>query len=122
MGRPRHCLCSRSRLRVLVPYAFRCSDSKLRRCVFPEHQLGSGACSVGTSKEAREGFAIMKRLIISLIIGSCMLGVLEGTAMAETVNFDQDKAGALPAGWKSGVTGRGSPRWMVEKDDTAPTP
>ena len=64
----------------------------------------------------------MKRLIISLIIGSCMLGVLEGTTMAETVNFDQDKGGALPAGWKSGVTGRGSPRWMVEKDGTAPTP
>src|SRR5207253_1964188 len=56
------------------------------------------------------------------IIGSCMLGVLEGTTMAETVNFDQDKGGALPAGWKSGVTGRGSPRWMVEKDGTAPTP
>ena len=64
----------------------------------------------------------MKRLMISLIIGSCMLGVSEGTAMAETVNFDQDKAGALPAGWKSGVTGRGSPKWTVEKDDTAPTP
>jgi hypothetical protein len=64
---------------------------------------------------------MMKRLMISLIIGSCMLGVSEGTAMAETVNFDQDKAGAPPAGWKSGVTGRGSPKWTVEKDDTAPT-
>jgi len=42
--------------------------------------------------------------------------------MGETVNFDQDKTGALPAGWKSGVTGRGSPKWTVERDDTAPTP
>ena len=42
--------------------------------------------------------------------------------MAETINFDQDKAGALPAGWKFGVTGRGSPKWMVEADATAPTP
>ena len=42
--------------------------------------------------------------------------------MAETVNFDQDKAGTLPAGWKSGVTGRGAPKWTIEKDDTAPTP
>ncbi len=58
----------------------------------------------------------------SMIIGSCMLGVLEGAAMAETVNFDQDKAGGPPAGWKSGVTGRGSAKWTVEKDDTAPTP
>ena len=64
----------------------------------------------------------MKSLMISLIIGSCMLGVTEGTAMAETVNFDQDKTGALPAGWKCGVTGRGSPKWTVEKDDAAPSP
>jgi hypothetical protein len=64
----------------------------------------------------------MKRLVISLIIGSSMLGISEGTAMGETVNFDQDKTGALPAGWKSGVTGRGSPKWTVERDDTAPTP
>jgi hypothetical protein len=64
----------------------------------------------------------MRSLIISLIIGWCMLGFSEGTAMAETVNFDQDKAGALPAGWKSGVTGHGSPKWTVEKDDTAPSP
>ena len=63
----------------------------------------------------------MKTLIISLIIGSCMLGVSEGTAMAETVSFDQDKAGALPAGWKSGVTGSGSAKWTVEADATAPS-
>ncbi len=42
--------------------------------------------------------------------------------MAQTVNFDQDKIGALPAGWKAGVTGRGSPKWAVEKDDSAPSP
>jgi hypothetical protein len=64
----------------------------------------------------------MKALMASLIIGSSMLGVPKGMAMAETVNFDQDKTGALPAAWKSGVTGRGSPKWAVEKDDTAPTP
>ena len=33
------------------------------------------------------------------------LTLLTGAAMAETVNFDNDKAGALPAGWKAGVTG-----------------
>ena len=41
--------------------------------------------------------------------------------MAETIDFDKDTVGALPAGWKSGVTGRGSPRWTIEKDDTAPS-
>ena len=41
--------------------------------------------------------------------------------MAETVNFDSDKAGALPAGWSAGVTGRGAPKWSVEADATAPS-
>jgi hypothetical protein len=43
-------------------------------------------------------------------------------AMAETMNFDNDRVGALPAGWKQGVTGNGSPKWSVEKDETAPSP
>ena len=42
--------------------------------------------------------------------------------MGETINFDQDETGALPAGWKAGVTGRGSPKWSVEKDDSSPSP
>ena len=42
--------------------------------------------------------------------------------MAEMINFDQDQRGALPSGWKSGVTGRGSPKWTIEREDTAPTP
>src|SRR5262245_9331479 len=42
-------------------------------------------------------------------------------AMADTVNFDKDKAGALPAGWTAGVTGRGSPQWAVAADPKAPS-
>lgn len=42
-------------------------------------------------------------------------------ARAETENFDQAPPGALPAGWKCGVTGRGSPRWQIEADATAPS-
>jgi hypothetical protein len=56
-----------------------------------------------------------------LWIVACVLGLSMETTMAETINFDQEKTGALPAGWKSGVTGRGSPKWAVEKDDTAPS-
>ena len=63
----------------------------------------------------------MKTCAISLVIGWCALTLLQETAMAETISFDQDKVGALPAGWKSGVTGRGSPQWTVEADATAPT-
>jgi hypothetical protein len=42
-------------------------------------------------------------------------------AMAETIGFDQDRIGAVPAGWVCGVTGRGSPKWVVEADLTAPS-
>jgi hypothetical protein len=50
------------------------------------------------------------------------LTVLSATAAsAETHDFDRDKAGALPAGWSCGVTGRGSPRWTVEEDSSAPS-
>jgi hypothetical protein len=36
-------------------------------------------------------------------------------------NFDAVKAGALPAGWIAGVTGRGTPRWAVDADSSAPS-
>ncbi len=47
--------------------------------------------------------------------------LLTGTAMAETINFDNDKPGSLPAGWNAGVTGRGAPKWAVEQDPSAPS-
>ena len=47
--------------------------------------------------------------------------LLTGTAMAETINFDNDKTGNVPAGWSAGVTGRGSPQWTVAPDATAPS-
>jgi hypothetical protein len=43
------------------------------------------------------------------------------TPLAASISFDQDVPGALPAGWSSGVTGRGSPLWAVEADATAPS-
>jgi len=44
-----------------------------------------------------------------------------GAAFAETVNFDNDAPGTLPADWKQGVTGKGTPRWGVKADATAPS-
>ena len=41
---------------------------------------------------------------------------------AETIGFDADPTGTLPAGWTGGVTGRGSPRWTVEADADASGP
>ena len=42
-------------------------------------------------------------------------------AVAETENFDQQKAGSAPLGWSCGVTGKGSPRWIVEAESSAPS-
>jgi hypothetical protein len=42
-------------------------------------------------------------------------------AMAETAGFDDTQIGFAPKGWTITMTGRGDPRWTVEKDDTAPS-
>jgi hypothetical protein len=43
------------------------------------------------------------------------------SVFAASDNFDQYNPGAAPAGWTSGVTGRGDSRWSIEADPTAPT-
>src|SRR5262245_2496817 len=40
---------------------------------------------------------------------------------AQAVSFDTDPAGAAPKGWTLTMTGRGAPKWAVERDDTAPS-
>ena len=42
-------------------------------------------------------------------------------ALINVANFDSSAVGALPDGWKAGVTGNGTPRWSVERDATAPS-
>jgi hypothetical protein len=48
-------------------------------------------------------------------------GLLAKLAFAGTVNFDDAKVGAPPAGWTATKTGGGDPKWSVEKDDSAPS-
>jgi hypothetical protein len=55
------------------------------------------------------------RLIIAIAACATM------NAQAEIATFDGEKAGALPTGWVAGVTGRGSPKWTIEPDATAPS-
>ena len=43
-------------------------------------------------------------------------------AAAETESFDKASAGAVPPAWTCGITGRGTPRWTVEADVSAPSP
>jgi hypothetical protein len=40
---------------------------------------------------------------------------------ADIVNFDDAKVGEAPAGWTATKTGKGEAKWIIEKDDTAPT-
>src|SRR5437762_4022521 len=51
-----------------------------------------------------------------------LLGVtaMDGYA-ANRIDFDAMKAGAAPAGWTCGMTGKGSPRWTIEADASAPS-
>src|SRR6266513_762673 len=42
-------------------------------------------------------------------------------AAAETVNFDDMKAGVPPPGWTAAQTGSGTAKWMIEKDESAPS-
>lgn len=58
----------------------------------------------------------MKRFFVALaIIAVCSL------THAATENFDALAAGAAPAGWQCGVSGRGEPKWLVGPDETAPS-
>ncbi|HSN39944.1 MAG TPA: hypothetical protein VLT92_07085 [Burkholderiales bacterium] len=49
------------------------------------------------------------------------MSMITVNANAKTENFDEAAAGTLPAGWKCGVTGSGSPRWQIEADSMAPS-
>ena len=40
---------------------------------------------------------------------------------AGTIDFDAMKAGSAPAGWACGMTGKGSPRWTIEAEASAPS-
>jgi hypothetical protein len=58
----------------------------------------------------------MKQTSIGLVAS-----LVAATAMAQTVNFDGDPVGSAPAGWTCGVTGRGTPHWVVTADSNAPS-
>lgn len=46
---------------------------------------------------------------------------LAAGAGAQTMNFIADTVGAAPSGWTCGVTGKGTPRWSVAADPSAPS-
>src|SRR5213083_2569452 len=52
-----------------------------------------------------------------------IMAIIMTTALtiAETVNFDDMKTGAAPAGWTATQTGSGTAKWAIEKDESAPS-
>ncbi|MDA9509768.1 hypothetical protein XI09_35030 [Bradyrhizobium sp. CCBAU 11386] len=58
---------------------------------------------------------------VALLGAALFLLLVEGNAMAETVNFDNAATGAAPQGWTLTMTGRGRPKWTVEVESTAPS-
>jgi hypothetical protein len=53
-----------------------------------------------------------------------MAGIVFGATVAgaaETVDFQADTVGAPPKGWSITMTGKGMPKWTVERDETAPS-
>jgi hypothetical protein len=55
----------------------------------------------------------MKQLIAGIALAMVNINGLAAD------NFDQYKPGAAPAGWTTGVTGRGESRWSIESDPSA---
>ena len=62
----------------------------------------------------------MKKTLTLILTTFAALAAMN-TSFAQTITFDRDTPGAIPAGWRAGVTGRGSPKWSVEADATAPS-
>lgn len=48
-----------------------------------------------------------------------LAGAATLSAHVQTEGFDTAKPGSLPPGWECGITGKGTPRWSVERDPTA---
>ena len=47
--------------------------------------------------------------------------LITGTALAESINFDDATPGATLGGWTATKTGEGEAKWTIAKDDTAPS-
>jgi hypothetical protein len=59
----------------------------------------------------------MKAIPAIALVSSLMSGIV----WAGTVDFDDLKTGALPAGWTATLTGKGEAKWEVVADETAPS-
>ncbi|MBH5370525.1 family 16 glycoside hydrolase [Bradyrhizobium glycinis] len=63
------------------------------------------------SSPARARLALTLMLVLSI----------GGSAVAETLKFDDSPAGKPPEGWTLTKTGQGQPKWTIETDAAAPS-
>ena len=75
---------------------------------------GTGLQDVAAAIAVYEEAQMKGRLPTFALAGAAALS-------AHAESFDTVKPGSLPAGWECGVTGKGTPRWAVEADPTAPS-
>ena len=61
------------------------------------------------------------KLVKTLCLMIMAITMATAVAIADTVNFDDIKTGAAPAGWTATQTGSGTAKWAIEKDDSAPS-
>src|SRR5215813_12554898 len=64
-----------------------------------------------------------RRSAMVWVVAATSVLVLAGSlpVLAQALSFATDVAGAEPKGWILTMTGRGAPKWTVERDDTAPS-
>jgi hypothetical protein len=97
-------------------FALRSKSGGLCRRLHAEHQLGKRLAAPAQCIMSRH----LKKTLMLILTTFAGLAAMN-TSFAQTITFDQDTPGAIPAGWRAGVTGRGSPKWSVEADATAPS-
>lgn len=61
--------------------------------------------------------SIMKTITDLLLL----TGLSTSAALADAIKFDDAEVGKPPPGWTVAITGKGEPKWTVEKDDSAPS-
>src|SRR6266508_5372959 len=58
----------------------------------------------------------------AIFIAVAFLCSVEARAMADsTASFEAEAIGAAPKGWTATKTGKGDPKWTIERDQTAPS-
>ena len=61
----------------------------------------------------------MKKVVLVGMIAAAQLvgATMASRPSAETASFENDDVGGPPRGWLPTMTGKGAPRWTVERDD-----